>query len=352
MRRVQLPEAFLRASQNPSVTYAFHRAFLPDDFVSTATNSSPRAVLELFFTQRHLACLKIPADEWDRYRLVQHIIPAICVFRWAACLDAAGGPDSHIEHIDKHFNAFLELNRVTLFGDWPPEPVLDALMPTAWYQQLEEWRAAIEAREGGLWTRSFPDLLERPPAVVWLAMSPSGEAAYPAPVWRQGRCRLVQSVEDEDLARANGWRSYGEPAVEQKAAPILSPSPGGSSLPRLSAWEDLSIEFTYERMVKVVIAAEKPIYKGFEEIGFADERTGKARRAWTMLHIFAAMKGEVRRSPDHTMKMKWKDIEKRVQEINQILRQQFHMGARPVCFVRNVGYRTRFKISAGPNARL
>src|SRR5262245_26945666 len=83
MRRVQLPETFLRASRNPSVAYACQRAFRPQGLEPLAKRS-PRLVLEWCFTQRDLACRKIPVDARDRCRLVQVTIPAICAFRWPA----------------------------------------------------------------------------------------------------------------------------------------------------------------------------------------------------------------------------------------------------------------------------
>src|SRR4051794_13192541 len=99
MRRLLLPDGFLRSSRNV-------RAFLPDGYGSMAATPSLRSAVESFFTERERVMVEIPAEEHERYRIPQIASPALCAVLWAGCVDASG-PGGRIGRLDHHFTAFV-----------------------------------------------------------------------------------------------------------------------------------------------------------------------------------------------------------------------------------------------------
>jgi hypothetical protein len=45
----------------------------------------------------------------------------------------------------------------------------------------------------------------------------------------------------------------------------------------------------------------------------------------------------------------WPKIEKRIQDIRKVLREQFGIAGDPLPYVQSVGYRARFKVACGPS---
>ena len=116
----------------------------------------------------------------------------------------------------------------------------------------------------------------------------------------------------------------------------------------VSNWEDIEIAFLSEGRVQIRSGQETETCN-FGDLGFADGRTKNPRRAWIVLQIMAQSGGIIR----DTQKTHgtWSRVEKRIQEIRELLRQYFGISSEtdPIPFVDGTGYRARFRIVTAPS---
>jgi hypothetical protein len=87
--------------------------------------------------------------------------------------------------------------------------------------------------------------------------------------------------------------------------------------------------------------------RNYAEFGFQDGRNQNPNRAWETLRRLAELRGVIRDAMDGHLP--WPKVEKRVQEIRKVFREQFGISSDPVPFVEGTGYHARFKISCGPS---
>ncbi len=114
----------------------------------------------------------------------------------------------------------------------------------------------------------------------------------------------------------------------------------------VSKWDEIEITFLSEGRVQIRCGQETETCN-FGDLGFTDGRTKQPRRAWIVLQIMAESSGVIR----DTQKThgKWPMVEKRMQEIRELLRQYFGLSGDPVPYAPGNGYRTRFRIARAPS---
>jgi hypothetical protein len=162
----------------------------------------------------------------------------------------------------------------------------------------------------------------------------------------------------------DGWEKFFGPGAAAGAetpapSPVHEPYPTAGNVPGISAttearWEDLEICFLSDERVQIKIGGRTET-RNFAEMGFADGRNGIPNKAWETLRILAEKRGTLNnaRGTDN-----WANVEKRVQEIRQRLRQLHPAKGEPLPFVeKNVfkgkvsGYEARFRIFCAPAYR-
>ena len=114
--------------------------------------------------------------------------------------------------------------------------------------------------------------------------------------------------------------------------------------PKLSDWTQLDVRFLSDERVQIFFDASNATLN-YAEFGFEDRRDGTPNAAWGMLLLLAKENGTVSRPYS---KESWNSVEKRMQEIRGALREYFRLASNPIPFVKNVGYKTAFKISCAP----
>jgi hypothetical protein len=103
------------------------------------------------------------------------------------------------------------------------------------------------------------------------------------------------------------------------------------------AWT--SIEYFAEMFLRDIV---EPRFWFREAKSATKEVSRKSGPADETLRSLAKLGGIIGRSPDGN---RWGFVEKRIQEIRQVLRNHFSFSDDPLPFVKNIGYQARFKIS-------
>ncbi|MGA8557437.1 MAG: hypothetical protein WB630_23740 [Candidatus Acidiferrales bacterium] len=116
---------------------------------------------------------------------------------------------------------------------------------------------------------------------------------------------------------------------------------------RYKSWDEIDISFLSEERVQVTGASEGPETSNYAEFGFQDNRNGKPNRAWATLLILAKNDGVITQSVSNSEK--WRNSEKRMQEIRRIFKDRFGLAGNPLPYVRNVGYKAQFKVRCAPS---
>jgi hypothetical protein len=132
--------------------------------------------------------------------------------------------------------------------------------------------------------------------------------------------------------------------------------PGGSPMgaanpnPPANKWEDIEISFLSDERVQIRIGAHTET-RNHAEMGFASKQNGQPVLAWGALRTMAEGGGVMMIASDGR---KWAQVEKRMQEIRNVLRTQFGLTDDPVPYTKKTprnpgefGYRTKFKLSCG-----
>jgi len=113
----------------------------------------------------------------------------------------------------------------------------------------------------------------------------------------------------------------------------------------LSQWPELEIRFLSDERIEVKICNVTET-KNYSEFGFEDRRNGKPNTAWILLRELAKSGGTISGGPSNK---NWSVVEKQVQALRTLFRDRYGIEDDPVPFLRNVGYRARFKIGAAPS---
>ncbi len=114
----------------------------------------------------------------------------------------------------------------------------------------------------------------------------------------------------------------------------------------VATWEEIAISFFSEHAIQITVGDEVEI-RQYSEVGMADMRTGNPTGAWKILRVLAEGQGVI--SEPSSAIRQWEKIEKRIQEVRKWLRKRFSIATDPVPFVKNVGYKARFRINCGPS---
>ena len=115
----------------------------------------------------------------------------------------------------------------------------------------------------------------------------------------------------------------------------------GNKADREADWGSIEILFLSDERVEVRNGIQVET-RNYAEMGFTDRRNGKPNQAWLLLRDLAESNGTIR--DGRKSGQAWPKIEKRVQDMRKVLRQQFGISADPVPFVEGAGYQARFKI--------
>jgi hypothetical protein len=114
-------------------------------------------------------------------------------------------------------------------------------------------------------------------------------------------------------------------------------------------WEEIEVHVLSPDRVQIRVgdATEPP--RNYQEMGFGDQKSGKAKRAWTVLLSLSQVGNFF--SLEKISPMERPQIERRIQEIRKIFRELFAIEGDPIPFVPKSkteperGYRTRFRIT-------
>jgi hypothetical protein len=109
-------------------------------------------------------------------------------------------------------------------------------------------------------------------------------------------------------------------------------------------WGTIEIVFLSDERVQIRNGVTTETLN-YGEFGFEDGRSGKPNQAWLLLRALAENGGVLRDGA--SAGIAWPKVERRIQEIRQILRNHFSAATDPVPFVEGTGYRTLFKICCG-----
>jgi hypothetical protein len=113
-----------------------------------------------------------------------------------------------------------------------------------------------------------------------------------------------------------------------------------------ASWGTVEIVFLSDERVQIRNGSKTETCN-YAEMGFADGRNGNPNQAWTTLRVLAEGRGLIRDAAH--ARGQWEKVEKRIQEIRQVLREHFHISADPIPFVEGAGYQAMFKIECGPS---
>ena len=225
-------------------------------------------------------------------------------------------------------------------------------------------RQANEAVRQGIWSIA-DSAREVESFLAWELIPHAYELARveefrPAPLQpgltlEQFRDRSLKHLKDSDV-----WRSYLEERsgehndldlderVEAAAAPA-----GSAATPPLVrnsdfSWQNVTIRFTSEAQVQATINGVFQPVQSYEALGFADGRTTNPNFAWQALQELARQGGTLGSVPKFCEWAKnWEAVEKRMEEVRELLRRHFQTDADPVPFVKDEGYKTAFRIDPG-----
>lgn len=111
------------------------------------------------------------------------------------------------------------------------------------------------------------------------------------------------------------------------------------------SWEEIKISFLSDQRIQIT-GPKWTQTLNYAEFGFNDHRTGKPTSAWKALLILAKNSGPI---TEYSLgpHMKWSNFEKRMGEIRRVFRKHFGLPDDPLPYVKNTGYKARFRISCG-----
>lgn len=107
-------------------------------------------------------------------------------------------------------------------------------------------------------------------------------------------------------------------------------------------WEDIEISFLSDHRIQISAPSLNETLN-YAEMGFVDDRKKTPNSAWKTLRELAELGGRIRTGSN------WNKVEKRMQEIRKVFREQFGISDNPLPFVKGTGYQARFKISCAPS---
>ncbi len=138
------------------------------------------------------------------------------------------------------------------------------------------------------------------------------------------------------------WHGYLKEkldAIETASRSTQTP-PVNSEFP----WQNVTIRFTSDHQVQITIGDQRLDAKSYEDLGFANKRTGLPNRAWAMLRLLATKGGTLADLPSGQWSQKRKQARKVIEELRKILRDCVRATADPVPFKKGIGWKTAFRI--------
>jgi hypothetical protein len=135
-------------------------------------------------------------------------------------------------------------------------------------------------------------------------------------------------------------------ARAQAQPSTVGTSGNGAAQPAPRGWEDIEIRFLSDERVQIFVRGRPSDTKNFAEMGFEDLRGkgGKPKQAWHLLQVLSQNRGMV----PATAIFGHQDIQKRAQELRDVLCDHFHIADNPLPYLEGTGYKTRFKIERSP----
>ena len=147
--------------------------------------------------------------------------------------------------------------------------------------------------------------------------------------------------------QAAKWAELQARAATELANKQAAPNPDGTGAVELQ-WKDIDIRFLSDHRLQIT-AKDKIETLNYSELGFEDARNGTPNRAWLLFCLLAESQGTV--SDGAQAEQDWRKVEKRIQEIRQILRSRFGISDDPLPFIEGTGYKARFSIGCAPSYR-
>jgi hypothetical protein len=208
---------------------------------------------------------------------------------------------------------------------------------------LRRKRSLSPAQQHELITKAVPRIREqlRPKADEWQAWKADTvfqiDARFEA-VYLHWEAEALDRVRDRGVGAALRTEAGAKTAVQPVPSDIHVQRVGKGA----TNWQDIQISFLSDTRVQIRDGAQIQTYN-YEELGFADQRSGKPNRAWIVLRALAEHEGIL--SSAKSTAVAWSLIERRIQEIRKVLRAKFGLPEDPLPFVPGTGYQTVFKIS-------
>jgi hypothetical protein len=115
--------------------------------------------------------------------------------------------------------------------------------------------------------------------------------------------------------------------------------------PSLEKWDLLRVSFVSDQRLQFFIDGQPSDTYNYAELGFADGRSRKGNKpkaAWETVKLLAQCGGTI--SYVLNTRIDWRRIEKRIEEIREMLRTKFAIQDDPIPYVRGTGYVAQFKI--------
>jgi hypothetical protein len=107
------------------------------------------------------------------------------------------------------------------------------------------------------------------------------------------------------------------------------------------SWDQIQISFLSEHTIQVSGSGPmEPL--NYAEFGCQDRRTKRCNVVWSVFCQLAQENGIINRPKKPG---DWRIVEKAMQRLRRILRHRFEISDDPVPYIKNVGYKARFKIS-------
>lgn len=149
---------------------------------------------------------------------------------------------------------------------------------------------------------------------------------------------------------ASEIESTQEPPGDLAPLNVAAHDLGSDSQARSSdfSWQNVTIRFTSDRQVQIVIDGALKTAQTFGDLGFADGRTTNPNFAWQAFQELARRGGTIDSVPKSCLWAKdWPAVEKRMEEVRKTLCRYFNTDADPVPFKKGIGYKTAFRIDPG-----
>jgi hypothetical protein len=156
--------------------------------------------------------------------------------------------------------------------------------------------------------------------------------------WLQTRDEILFRVEIRFAGRYQFWRAEALEGLRDKEKIVCW---SGRDAVGVSDWGDVEIEFISDERVQIRVS-DKTETLNYGDMGFMDRRDETPNESWIILRKLGQQGGILADSA--AARKKWPAVEKHMQRIRKVLREQFALEGDPIPFVRGVGFRTRFKI--------